>query len=155
MKLWFSITATLLTLILFLSACKKNETEFILNEFRGNVSFYAEGSEYKGDFILKNKDEIYFTVSTPEAIKGCEFSFKNGETTLSYDGIIISLQDTSPVKQLFEAVEIMAENPHRITHNGNVTFTEQTEMNRFEGVVDTKEMKLRTIRTGDTVYIFS
>ena len=154
MKLWFSITATLLTLILFLSACKKNETEFILDKFSGNVSFYAEGTEYKGDFILKNKDEMYFKVSSPETISGCEFSFKNGEISLSYDGIIIGVQDTSPVKQLFEAVDIMAENPHRITRDGHVVFTEQIEMNRFEGVVDTVEMKLKTIRTGDTVYIF-
>ena len=66
-----------------------------------------------------------------------------------------AVSELRPDTDVFEAVEIMAENPHRITHNGNVTFTEQAEMNRFEGVVDTKEMKLRTIRTGDTVYIFS
>lgn len=155
MKSCLSITAILLTLILFLSACKKNETEFILSEFGSTVSFCCEELEYKGDFVMKNKDEMFFTVRSPEIINGCKFAYVNGETTLSFDGVTIKVRAASPVKNLFDSLGFFAETPHTIKGNGRIVLSEASEKGRLEAAVDSDEMKIKEISTEDIVYIFS
>lgn len=154
MKSYLSITVVLLTLMLFLSACKKNEAEFIMNEFSGSVTFSAEGMEYEGDFVMKNKAEMTFTVRKPEIINGCKFTFSNGETTLSFDGVTAGVLNSSPVKALFEAIEILAETPHRTSENGNILFSESEVSINFDAVADIREMKIISVSTGDADYIF-
>ncbi len=155
MKSCLRITAILLTLILFLSACKKNETEFVLSEFGSTVSFCYDELEYKGDFVMHNKDEMSFTVRSPEIINGCRFAYVNGETTLSFDGITIKVRSASPVKALFEALSYFTETTHTIKGNGRVVLSETSEKGRLEATVDSNEMKIKEISTGDVVYIFS
>lgn len=155
MKSCLSLLAIFLTLILSLSACKKNETEYVLGEFSTTVSFCCEEEEYKGDFIMKNKDEMSFTVRTPEFINGCIFTYKNGETKLSFDGVTIDVRAASPVKNLFDSLGFFAETPHTIKGNGRIVLSEASEKGRLEAAVDSDEMKIKEISTGDIVYIFS
>ena len=150
MKSCLRVLAIILTLILSLSACKKNETEYVLGEFSTTVSFCCEEEEYKGDFIMKNKDEMSFTVKSPEIINGCTFSYKNGETNLSFDGVTIDVRDASPVKALFDSLGIMAEMPHKINGNSLIIINDGSE-----ATVERYEKKIKELNTGDIVYIFS
>lgn len=150
MKSCLSLLAIILTLILSLSACKKNETEYVLGEFSTTVSFCCEEEEYKGDFIMKNKDEMSFTVRSPEFINGCIFTYKNGETKLSFDGVTIDVRAASPVKTLFDSLSLMAETPHIINGDGTIIVAD-----RFEATVERYEKKIKELNTGDIVYIFS
>ena len=150
MKFCLRVLAIFLTLILSLSACKKNETEFVLGEFNTTVSFCCNKEEYKGDFFMKSKDEMSFTVRSPGIINGCTFSYKNGETNLSFDGVTIDVRDASPVKALFDSLGIMAEMPHKINGNSLIIINDGSE-----ATVNIDEMKIKELNTGDIVYIFS
>lgn len=155
MKSCLRLTAILLTLMLLLSACKKNESEFVLSEFSGVASFCCEGVEYRGDFVMKNKDEMTFTVSTPEIIKGSEFTCVSGKTSLSFDGITIDVRAASPIKALFEALVLLAETPHSVLPDGSVVLAGNPEKGSFEAKADPDKIKIKEINTGDVVYIFS
>ena len=155
MKSCLKLTVIILTLMLVLSACKKSETEFVLNEFSSTVTFCLEEEEYKGDFVFRNKDEMTIVLSQPESIKGSTFTYKNGETTLSFDGVIIAVRKTSPIKILFEALSDFSKAPHTVKRKGTEVISSLNENGKYDVSVNCDEMRIKEINTGETVYILS
>lgn len=155
MKSCFKLTLILFTLIIFLTACKKDTTEFQLNEFGCALSFICEDEEYKGDFSFVNKEEMSFTVNQPDDINGCRFTYKNGEITLSFDGVSTGVRETSPVKKLFQILSAFSDKTCKVKSKGTDIISVSDENVKYDVTVDCDRKIIKEINTGEIIYRFS
>ena len=155
MKFWFKLILVLFTLVLFLTACKKETTEFRLKEFGCTASFFCGDEEYKGDFSFVDKNEMSFTVNCPEIIKGCRFIYKNGITTLSFDGVTINVRETSPVKIMFDTFSDLSQKTYKVRSEGTDIISADDETGKYEVTVDCDRRIIKEINTGDTIFTFN
>lgn len=88
----------ILTLLFVFSGCSERDSipeKLCLENFVSTVSFNEGENKITGIICCPADQNVSFTVTEPENIKGITFSAKGGEAYVMYDGVQISIENSA------------------------------------------------------------
>jgi hypothetical protein len=102
--------------IFLLCGCNEDaKTVTIQKYFSSNIYVSTESINFSGNFNYNKNGVMTLTVTTPKDLQGYKYVVKNGEVTMTYQGItskskIENFPQNAPVKILWHLMEELEEN---------------------------------------------
>lgn len=152
----------ILTVLLVFSGCSKSGSmpeNLNLENFVSTVSFNEGENKISGIICCPEDQEVSFTVTEPENIKGIVFSVKGGETYVTYGGVQIPIENSGTlfeskkgIDNLFEIILSCFSNPPKKAINSQY----KAKYSLGEAVITLdKSNHVASFRTEKYNYIFT
>ncbi len=158
MKFRYFFAVGIFLLLLSLTACTEKSKELFLENFQSEVTIEKSGSQIKGTFRYISPDEMNFTVSSPEEMKGTMLNVVDEEFCITVGDLSMPLSQVSTGKDvflpLFEAVSHLASSQTEIKDRGENTLTFTASRGEYELIFSSDEMKILSFKNNGTTYNF-
>ncbi len=117
----------ILILLLSLTACTGKTKELNLNEFKSRIVVEGAAIEMSGILHFKNRQDMSFTVETPEEISGFTVKLSSGMLRTELDEMSVpigNLKKSNDIySPLFEALSLLYSSQVKIPEKGNGTLS--------------------------------
>lgn len=116
----FLCVLSVIGLTFSLCACESVKVPFELTAFTSQVSFQSAGTTIKGELTYNSPEDITFTVSEPENIRGLRFQSSENLISVGIENLTLpqNRKSDSPVNTLFLSLCEIAGSEIRIPLKG-------------------------------------
>lgn len=158
MKLRYFFAVGIFLLLLSLTACAEKTKDLTLTEFQSEVTIENAESQIKGTFNYISPDEMNFTVSSPEEMKGTVLNFSKKDISITTGSLSLPLTQVSLGKDLFlplfEAVSHLDSSQTEIKEQGENTIAFTLGRGEYQLNFSSDEMKIISFQNNGTTYNF-
>lgn len=158
MKLRYFFAVGIFLLLLSLTACTEKTKDLTFTEFQSEVTIENAESQIKGTFNYISPDEMNFTVSSPEEMKGTTLNFIKKDISITTGSLSMPLAQVSTGKDLFlplfEAVSHLASSQTEIKEQGENVITFSRSRGEYQLNFSSDEMKILSFQNNGATYNF-